>query len=208
MKKQIEVEVRGKIENFDETLDYFRENAKFVEEKDRISFIYFREGKDVLNVDSVRGDPVDLKLRVTNGAAEMVMKYGRWGAEESRREFLFPIELRKFGEALEFYKNLDWFRGVIMDTKTYLFELDGVEFALVQSGDEAYFEGEILVDEDSEVEGTLGKIRDVCARVGLKVFDDGEFVSMMNRFNAREDRLFDMREDEFEEIRERFGEFF
>jgi hypothetical protein len=204
----IEVEVRGKIVNFERTLEFFYNSAKFIEEKDRISFIYFREGKDVLNVKGVRDDPVDLKLRVTNKKAEMVMKYGRWGAEENRKEFLFPLELSKFSDVLEFFKNLDWFHGVIMDTKTFLFEYQGVEFALVRSGDVCYFEAEILVDEESEVGMAKTKILKVCSEAKLKLFEDEEFMVMMNGFNSREDRLFDMRVDSFEEIRDRFAGFF
>jgi len=205
---KIEVEVRGKIKDFEGTLKSFYEKAEFIEEKDRISFIYFRAGSDGEDVNNVREDPVDLKLRVTNKQAEIVMKYGRWGAEESRKEFLFPIELEKFESALEFFKCLDWSKGVLMDTKTYLFNYNGVEFALVKSGDISYFEAEILVKTQNEVSDAIEKIKKVCFDVGLEIFEEKDFIDMMNRLNKRENRIFDMRKDNFENIKNKFREFF
>ncbi|MEA3248583.1 MAG: hypothetical protein U9Q73_02645 [Nanoarchaeota archaeon] len=205
---RIEVEIRGKIDDFEDTLKRFQGKANFIEEKDRISFIYFREGKDPEDVDSIREDPVDLKLRVTNKSAEMVMKYGRWGVEESRKEFLFPFELEKFGSALEFFKHLNWSRGVLMDTKTYLFEYKGVEFALVKSGETVYFEAEILVNNPNEVKDAIEKIKKICIEVNLEIFEEGEFIEMMNNLNKRKDRIFDMQKENFKDIKDKFEEFF
>ena len=179
MTKQIEVEVRGGIKNFEELLEKFRREAIFVEEKDRISFIYFREDSDVNDLNAVREDPVDLKLRVTNKEAEIVMKYGRWGAEEARKEFLFPIDLDKFGSALEFFMHLGWFRGVLMDTKTFLFKLENIEFALVRSGDICYFEAEKLISDEESVEESIMEIKKVCKKMGIEIFEEKEFIEMM-----------------------------
>jgi len=205
---KIEVEIRGKIKDFENTLKDFRKKAKFIGEKQRISFIYFRAGKDVLDVNSVREDPVDLKLRVTNKSAEIVMKYGRWGAEENRKEFLFPIDLEKFDSALEFFKHLNWYKGVLMDTKTYLFNYKGVEFALVQSGNIAYFEAEILVNTQEEISDALKKIKKRCVEMELEIFEEEEFIEMMNKLNKRENRIFDMRKENFDNIKDKFKDFF
>ena len=206
MTKQIEVEVRGKIQDFEKTLNNFKEKAKFVEEKDRISFIYFREGAK--EVRDVVDDPVDLKLRVTNKKAEIVMKYGKWGSQESRKEFLFPIELGKFGQALEFFKYLNWNNGILMDTKTFVFDYKEIEFALVKSGEFSYFEAEILVENQEEVEKSLEKIREVCNEMNLLIFESEEFIQLMNDLNARDDRKFNMLNQNFEEIKEKFSEYF
>ena len=95
-----------------------------------------------------------------------------------------------------------------MDTKTYLFEYEGVEFAIVKSGDISYFEGEILVDNESEIDAALKKIKDVCSELELDVFEEDAFMEMMNKLNCREGRVFDMREDKFEDIKNRFADFF
>ena len=38
---QIEVEVRGELDDFDKALEFFKKKAKFIEEKDRFSFFHF-----------------------------------------------------------------------------------------------------------------------------------------------------------------------
>jgi adenylate cyclase class IV len=208
MEKIIEVEVRGGIENFDETLENFNKKAKFIKEKDRISFIYFRDGTDVNDRSTIREDPVDLKLRITDKKAEIVMKYGRWGAEEARKEFLFPLELDKFGLALEFFSYLDWYKGVIVDTKTFLFQLDNIEFALVKSGDICYFEAEKLISDEKEIKKTIEEIKGVCNELNLRVFDEKELIEIMETLNKRDSRIFNLREKSFEKIKKNFEEFF
>ena len=210
MEKQIEVEIRGKIfnEEFDGILEKFKRETKFIEEKDRLTFIYFREGRGINNLNEVRGDPVDLKVRITNKKAEIAMKYGRWGAIESRKEFLFPIETEKFGQAVEFLKCLNWKKGVLMDTKTFVFDYKGIEFAIVKSGDFCYFEAEKLVDQEDEAPAVIEELKKICEEMELKIFKEEEFISMMENINERKDRLFDMDRDNFEKIKERFSDFF
>lgn len=86
----IEVEVRGKIEDFEKSIGKFRKFAKFIKEKNRFSLVYTRnevpeDAREILE------EKVDLRLRITNGEAEIALKYGSWGAEESREEIIIPI---------------------------------------------------------------------------------------------------------------------
>jgi len=94
----IEVEVRGKIEDdFDKVLDLFNQKAKFIEEKDRFSLIYFRH-EVVKDVREIRDEKVDLRLRVTNKNAELTLNYGIWGGNDVRKEISIPILLDKFSD--------------------------------------------------------------------------------------------------------------
>lgn len=210
MGKQIEVEVRGRISDgkLNKVLEKFKEEARFIEEKDRITFIYFKNGIGINDLSKVREDPVDLRVRITNKKAEIVMKYGRWGAVENRKEFLFPIEIEKFGQAVEFLKCLNWEKGVLVDTKTFVFDYKGIEFAIVRSGDFCYFEAEKLVDNKSEAPEVIEEIKKVCEEMGLKIFEEEEYICMIQDMNERKDRLFDMSQDDFEEIRKKFSDFF
>lgn len=208
MKKQIEVEVRGRIENFENTLNNFKNKAKFLGEKERLSFVYFPSDKEVSNVESVREDPIDLKVRITSKNPEIVMKYGRWGSEENRRELLFPIEIEKFPDALDFLKYLGWHKGVLMDTKTYVFEYKDIEFALVKSGEHSYFEAEKLCENECEAEALLKEIKEACTEMNLKLFEEQEFIDFLNTMNERKDRLFNMHEKTFDEVITKFKEYF
>lgn len=206
----IEVEVRGKIESeeFDNILAKLKEKTKFIKEKDRLSFIYFRDKVGFHDVAEIQDDPVDLKVRITNKKAELVMKYGRWGATENRKEFLFPIATEQFGEALEFLKCLDWKHGVLMDTRTYVFEYKDIEFAVVKSGDICYFEAEKLCEKECEAEQIIKELQEACKELGLEIYQEQELIDLLNSANERQDRLFNMEQDSFEEIKERFGEYF
>ncbi len=95
-----------------------------------------------------------------------------------------------------------------MDTKTFVFEFKDVEFALVKSGGFSYFEAEILEDKESHVKECLEKIKNACKEMGIEIFQDKEFTDLINKMNQRKDRKFNMREQTFEEIRERFKEYF
>ena len=92
----IEVEHRGLIEKKDlpKIKDFFKKNAKFVEEKDRFSVVYFQTR--AARAEEAKNDTIDLKVRITNKKAELVLKHGSWGGKDSRREFSFPIQKEKF----------------------------------------------------------------------------------------------------------------
>jgi len=74
---QIEVEHRGQIsrQKFDELRSFFEQQAKFLGKKDRFSLIYFQPKSQ--NADARKSELIDLKLRITNGMTELVMKYGK-----------------------------------------------------------------------------------------------------------------------------------
>ena len=95
-----------------------------------------------------------------------------------------------------------------MDTKTFVFNYEGIEFALVNSGKYFYFEAEILVDSQKEVEKSMEKIKRVCSFLKLDIFNEDEFISLINLLNSRRDLFFDMEKDDFEEIKKKFKEYF
>lgn len=203
----IEVEVRGKIDgNFEKFLEKFRKKAKFVEEKDRFSLIYAR--KFVRDVAEIKDDPIDFKLRITNKKAEIVLKYGLWGGREDRKEILIPIETEKFNEAVELFNLLGWNKGFTMATKTYVFDYNGVEFALVKSKEISYFEAEVLVDKSSLVEKAHEKIEMFCKELGLEIFSDQELIDLLNKINNSEGRTFDLSKESFSEIKVKYKNYF
>ena len=205
--KNIEVEVRGKIQDFDKTLEEFKQKAKFIEEKDRFSLIYFRADSP-LDMETVKTEKVDLKLRITNKKPEIVLKYGFVRSTESRKEILIPISLDKFEEAVELFKFLDWYKGAIMATKTFVFNYKGIEIALVKNHIQNYFEAEKLISNKKDAEKELENIKKICSEEGLIVFTDDEFFDMMDKMNNAEGGIFDFREQNFKEIKEKFKEFF
>ena len=145
---QVEVEHRGILtdKKFIKLNKFLKENGKFLGEKDRFSIIYSSRGKETFKI--IRS-PIDLKLRVTNKKAELVLKHGKWSGNDARREFLFPIDSKKFEEMTEFLKILGYYYGVLQATKTYLYLYKGIEFAIVKVPNWGYyFEAEIATEKD------------------------------------------------------------
>ena len=87
-----EVEARGKLTvSTAEIVKIFKKlNAKFLGKTRRFSLIYLR------NKGADKNNPVDLRIRVTNGKAEIILKYGKWGALTAERKYLFRYPLRTF----------------------------------------------------------------------------------------------------------------
>ncbi len=203
----IEVEIRGKIENFDNTIKKFRKKAKFIKEKKRISFVYFR-GQVNRDVREIRDDPVDLRARITNKQAELVLKYGQWGTEENRQEIVIPIKLENFEDSINFLKYLGWHTGVITLSDTFVFDYKGIEFSLVKNKIYDYFEAEILINKKGKIEESKKKILNAIKELNLKVIDEEEFMDFLNSLNNEKNLQFDFQKQSFKKIKKRFNEYF
>lgn len=204
----IEVELRGKLPHFDKTLKKFEEIGEFVKKKKRVSMIYYRDEvpKDARDV---KDELVDLRLRVTNGKAELVHKHGDWGAEENRKEIGIPIKLEDFEKYVELLKCLGWFRGLIASTKSYVFNYKKIEFALVKiDTGHTYFEAEMMAEKQELAEEKKIHIRNVCKELGLEIYNEEEFIELINELNSHESRKFNLEKEDFTSIRKRYSEFF
>lgn len=206
---QIEVEYRGSLnkKQFKELNIFLKKNGKFLGEKDRFSVIYFSHGKGE-NFDLDRDNPIDLRLRITNKKSELVLKYGRWSGNDARKEFSFPIELKKFEEAIEFLMILGFYYGVLQATKSYLYRYKGVEVVLVdvpQFG--YYFEAEILISPD-KIEEADKKITIVCKELNLSILSDNDFYKLCEDLNDRLGFRFNFKKQKFSDIKKRFIDYF
>lgn len=204
----IEVELRGKLPHFDKTLKKFEEIGEFVKKKKRVSMIYYRDEvpKDARDV---KDELVDLRLRVTNGEAELVLKYGVWGAEEKREEIGIPIKLGDFDKYVELLKCLGWFRGLIASTQSNVFNYKGIEFALVKiDTGHTYFEAEVMAENEEIAEEKKENIKTVCGELGLEIYSEREFIELINELNSYESRKFNLEKEDFTSIRKRYSEFF
>lgn len=201
-----EVEVRGPIEDFEKVLSFFKKNANFIEERDRFSLIYFP--KDTLDLKEMEADPRDLRLRITNKQAELVIKYGQWGIKDSRREISIPISKEKFEDMAELLHYLGWSLGSMLATKTSVFEYKGIEFALVKNKFGNYFEAERVVSDKDESERTMKEIEKICGGLKLRLFSKEEYYSLMDKINRTPGNIFDFRKHKFSEIKREYLDFF
>ena len=204
---QIEVEHRGLLteKKFKELNRFLKKDGKFFGEKDRFSVIYSPRGKEILKL---HRNPIDLKLRITNKKTGLVLKYGKWSGNDARKEFSFPIDSKKFGEAVEFLQILGFYYGVLQATKTYLYMYKGIEFAIVKVPNWGYyFEAEIIVN-SGFIKKANEKIMSVCQELNLKVLNDKDFCKLCENLNERPGFRFNFKKQKFSDVKKRFADYF
>ncbi|MFH1656717.1 MAG: hypothetical protein ABH956_03020 [Candidatus Nealsonbacteria bacterium] len=205
---KIEVEHRGYLteKKFNELNNFLKKSGKYLGKKDRFSVIYSpSRGKETFKL---HRSPIDLKVRITNKKAELVLKHGQWSGNDARREFLFPIDSKKFEEMIDFLFILGFYYGVLQATTTYLFRYKGIEFALVKVPRWGYyFEGEIETTKD-KIKKSDKKIMSVCQELNLKVLNDKDFCELLKSLNNRPGYRFNFKKQKFSDIKKRFIKYF
>ena len=206
----IEVESRGPLtkKRFQALKKYLTKNGKFIGRKSRLSLMYFRT-KIPKDVKSIKNDPVDLRLRITNGQATMTMKYGQWSGSDMRKEFEFPIDKNQFGDALDFLKALGWTKAVVYATDAFIYHYKNIEFAVIEIKKYGYvYEAEILVKSKNEINRACQRIKTTSSRLGLKEYEPGEFEKQCNQINNTKKLQFDFAKTSFNVFEKQFKEFF
>lgn len=205
---KVEVEHRGYLteEKFNELNKFFKKNGKYLGKQDRFSIIYSpSRGKETFKLNR---SPIDLKVRITNKKTELVLKYGKWSGNDARREFLFPIDSKKFDEIIEFLFILGFYYGVLQATKTYIYKYKGIEVALVKvPGWGYYFEAEVVADVDL-VANANKKITSVCQELNSNVLNDKDFCRLLDDLNNRPGFRFNFKKQKFSDIKKRFIKYF
>jgi Adenylate cyclase, class 2 (thermophilic) len=199
-----EVEARGELTvSLDQIIKRFRKlNAKFLGKTRRFSLIYLR------NKSADKNDPIDLRIRVTNGKSEIVLKYGKWGAFDNREEVAVPIDTKDFSDAVEMLKLLGLSHGIINVNDRCKFRYKGIEFVFVDNGIATYFEAERLIKSRSKIEKERNYVTRICNELGMKPFNDDEFYSLIDKINGAADRQFDLNNERFEDIKNKFKQYF
>jgi len=206
----IEVEIRGplKKEGFDRLRRIMEKEGEFVREKNRLSLLYFRN-KITENMEDVREELVDLRVKVTNKRGGIVMKYGRWGGSCTRKEISLSFDISKFEDTLEILKHLGWFICVALSVNAKVYFFKGVEFTIAKINDLGYnYEAEIEIDNEEETEKTKEKIRKVCKELNLREYKKGEYEEQCNKINNNKENQFNFREQEISLVRKKFSGFF
>lgn len=125
----VEIEFRGPLTKtgFQKLLAFLKRNGKFVKRTKRKTFVFFTDDKTL-----------DLKVRITDGQSEIVVKKGFWGARK-REEIVLPIETKLVGAAQEILAALGYEEGVMTLREAEVFVYKDVEFSLVKCPKNYYF---------------------------------------------------------------------
>lgn len=188
MENNIEVEVRGLLstEDYKKLKTFFDENARKIEEKERILIDYstFLPG-------GVEERKKDIRLRVTNGIPEIIIKLGEWGGSEHRKELSVKTAPGTFDVLTEIFAALGYEKGVLAERRSLVYDYNEIEFALVEvPGHSYYFEAEKMVQDGENYEELLDEMKRVCGEMGLTVFSKEEFFAYIHKLNKEANSVF------------------
>lgn len=198
MSKDIEVEISGPLskEKNAELMEFFDKNGKKTSVKHRILIDY-----STFLGDGLKNRKKDIRLRITNGNPEIIVKLGDWNSSNHRKELSVFTEVGSFDRLVQIYAALGYKKGMLCERITQVYEYDGIEFALVEvPGHSFHYEAEIMSDE-SGIEKARAHIEEVCKELGLEIFTDQGYMEYIETLNKEANEVFDFEnytEDYFE----------
>jgi len=201
-----EIEHRGRIykDKIDEIVEIFQEKGKFLGQKKRLSLIWCTAKT---NISEVKDEKIDLRLRVTNGKSEVVLKHGKWGSADSRKEFSFDVDNDQFWDYLEFLRILGYKNFLLTPTIKNDYLYDGVEFSLVEvPGWGYYFEAEILTEAEN-IETANEKVHQTITSLGLSILDEAGYFAILDEINNRKGGRLNLDETNMTELKKSFADY-
>ena len=189
MDKNIEIEIRGPLskEEFDNLVKLFEDKGKKAMEKERIMIDYstFLKG-------GVRNRKKDIRLRVTNGIPEIIVKIGRWGGAEQRKELSILAKQGKFDTLIEIFGEIGFIKGILGVRKSKVYLYKEIEFALVEvPGHSYYYEAEKMAHSKEKADKILKEMTEICGDLGLDVFNKKQFFNYVEKLNKEANEIFD-----------------
>ncbi len=203
MDKNIEIEIRGPLskEKFNSLVSFFDKDGKKLTEKDRVLIDYstFLES-------GVENRNKDIRLRVTNGIPEIIVKLGKWGGTDQRKELSVLTNPNSFDTLVEIFGELGFVKGMLCARKSKVYEYKGVEFALVEVPNHSYYyEAEKMAHENESAEQITEEIKKVCSDLQLEMFDQKTFFEYINTLNKEANEVFDYTAHSQNYFKNRFG---
>ncbi|MFA6258056.1 MAG: hypothetical protein WC671_03580 [Candidatus Paceibacterota bacterium] len=203
MDKNIEIEIRGPLlkKEFYNLIEFFENKGKKTSEKDRVLIDYstFLEG-------GVENRKKDIRLRVTNGIPEIIVKIGEWGGTEQRKELSAFTKPGEFDTLVEIFGELGFTKGMLCERKSKVYDYKGIEFALVEvPGHSYYYEAEKMASLNENGEELINEIENVCKELKLNIFDKKQFFEYIDKLNKEANEIFDYKNYTLNYFKNRFN---
>lgn len=202
--KTIEVEQRGRLteKQYTELLRFFAQYARFVTKKERILIDY----STFLPDEGVRDRQKDIRLRITNGIPEIIVKLGSWGGREERKELSVLAKKGEFDTLVQIFAALGFTKGILAVRRSQVFSYHGIEFSLVEvPGHSYYFEAEKMVSDSDDKTKAQREIQAALRELQLKTFSSEEFYAYIEELNAKANEIFDFADYKDGDFQRRFS---
>lgn len=188
MTKNIEVEYSGPLtsKQAKDLMAFFDEHGEKVTTKHRVLIDY-----STFLGDGLKHRKKDIRLRVTNGNPEIIVKLGDWTSSNHRKELSVFTESGSFDTLVQIYAALGYRKGMLCERTTEVYNYDGIEFAIVAvPSDSFHFEAEIMSDENG-IKFARNHIQEVCKKLGLEIFTNEDYIAYVERLNKEANEVFD-----------------
>jgi len=198
--KNIEVEIRGPLtkREYLNLERFLKKNGRFVQKKDRVLIDYSSE--------SLESRENDIRLRVTNKIPEIVIKTGKLGGSDERREISVLTKKNNFDNLVKIFAALGFKKGILCVRKGNIYDYKGVEFSVVEvPGHSFYFEVEKLIDNNKDKEVAKLELIKMCKQLKLKIFSNNGLFTYLRKLNSEANEMFDFKNYEDNYFQQRFN---
>jgi len=203
MQKNIEIEIRGPLskKQYQTLVNIFEKQGIEKEKKERILIDY-----STYLPGGVEDRDKDIRVRVTNGIPEIVVKLGTWGGAEQRKELSILGKPGEFDTLVEIFGHLGFKKGTLANRKSRVFEYKGIEFALVEVPNHSYyFEAEKMAHGNEDVQKITEEMTKICESLGLTVFDKKGFFEYIAILNKEANGVFEFDEYVTGDFKKKYG---
>lgn len=192
MTKNIEVELRGPLNKFEviklEKKLKARGKHKGLKYRVLIDYSAFLPKQGIANRTK------DIRLRATNGVPEIIVKVGKWGADENRKEISVLSQPGGFDKLVQIFAIIGLSKGVLCVRKSRVYEYKGIEFSIVEvPGHSYYFEAEKLIGNKEKSKTARRYIEDICQELDLRLFDKKSFFQYIRKLNKEANENFNFK---------------
>ncbi|HEY4523361.1 MAG TPA: CYTH domain-containing protein [Candidatus Paceibacterota bacterium] len=187
--KTIEVEIRGRLDDteYANLKSFLDERGVHKESHEREMFLlrdYPGYSKDFI------GRDVDIRLRNTNGACEIMLKLK---AGSAREEVSLQLKDHDLETAKKIVKSLGCTTAVWMHRLKEVYEFNGIEWSLVIAPNNIrYYEAEIAVADSAEVPETHTKLEAEAKKIGLEILDEEGTRALIHRLDTEANKVVEL----------------
>jgi len=205
--KNIEIEIRGPLddESHKKLLNYIDKNGRHLKKQSRflVDYSTFLEG--------IGERKSDIRLRVTNGRIELIVKKGKFGAS-AREEASVFVEGSDLKNAFSFMALLGFKKGVAAIRGIERYDIDGIEIAIqdvIRYGkkDELhsrFYEAEIMTSNADAEEGK-NRIISLLDKIGLRKFGEDDWNEYIAKLNKEANGVYDYDKDNVDSLKSMLG---
>ena len=202
----IEVEMRGPLpkDKHEHVEQFLKQNGKLKKSIKRLLIDY----SDFLPDSNIRNRRLDVRARVTDGEPEMIIKLGKWGGTESRKQISSKLEKGEFLNLVETYAALGHTKGILCVRHKTIYTIDGIDFDIVEIPKHSLeFEAEIEVDSENDVKDAKQKISALCTKLGLSFYTDEQWYKRIEQLDKEANMVYDFENHGLEFLEEKFKEY-